>query len=139
MPYRFFMRFDPPTVTAQERRVGINRSTGKPYLYDTAELRAAKNNLAWHLRMHKPAKPFTGPLRLYVRWQFDCGRNSHRDGEWRKTRPDTDNLNKALKDQMTRVGFWRDDAQVVREEIEKIWSLNPGIYIEVEQVDQMRL
>ena len=33
------------------------------------------------------------------------------DGEYRTTKPDTDNLQKLLKDCMTATGFWTDDAQ----------------------------
>ena len=37
---------------------------------------------------------------------------------------------------MTRAGFWNDDAQVVREIVEKRWSDEPvGIYIELEELE----
>jgi Holliday junction resolvase RusA-like endonuclease len=39
-----------------------------------------------------------------------------------------------LKDCMTVAGFWRDDAEVAVEMIEKFWAETPGIYIEVEQL-----
>ena len=50
--------------------------------------------------------------------------------------PDTDNLNKLLKDCMTKLGFWNDDAQVCREIIEKFWvkSSPSGIWIRVRQL-----
>ena len=55
----------------------------------------------------------------------------------RLNRPDTDNLQKLLKDCMTRVGFWRDDAQVCRETVTKRWTrTRPGIRIEVTQLDE---
>lgn len=38
---------------------------------------------------------------------------THKHKEWRVTKPDTDNLQKMLKDCMTLTGFWNDDAQVV--------------------------
>ena len=45
-------------------------------------------------------------------------------------------LQKMLKDCMTRCGFWKDDAQVARETVEKRWSDDPaGIYIEVEELE----
>ncbi len=44
-------------------------------------------------------------------------------------KPDTDNLQKLLKDVMTAVGFWQDDAQVASEIVEKFWAEIPGIYI----------
>ena len=35
---------------------------------------------------------------------------------------------------MTEVGFWKDDAQVASEIIEKFYARIPGIYIRVEQL-----
>lgn len=79
------------------------------------------------------------PLSLTVKWCFgfkgddgnDGRKAKHYHGEYRITKPDTDNLNKMLKDCMTSVGFWNDDCQVVEEHIGKYWSNVPGIYIEV--------
>ena len=37
---------------------------------------------------------------------------------------------------MTRCGFWKDDAQVVREHVEKKWSEDPvGIEIEITELE----
>jgi Holliday junction resolvase RusA-like endonuclease len=53
------------------------------------------------------------------------------------TKPDTDNLEKLLKDCMTEVGFWNDDAQVVKEIAEKVWTDEPtGISIEINNLDK---
>ena len=60
-----------------------------------------------------------GPVALTVDWRFLT--KTHPEGAWRITRPDTDNLQKLLKDCMTASGFWRDDAQVCREEVTKRW------------------
>ena len=35
---------------------------------------------------------------------------------------------------MTNVGFWRDDAQVASEIVEKFWAELPGIYIRAEEL-----
>ena len=85
--------------------------------------------------VHRPDEPLEGALQLRTLWLFPKGK-SHKNGEWRVTRPDTDNLQKLLKDCMTRCGFWQDDAQVVREIVEKRWSDEPtGIYIEIEELE----
>ena len=44
------------------------------------------------------------------------------------------NLNKLLKDCMTDVGFWKDDAQVASEICEKFWAEVPGIYVCAEEI-----
>ena len=88
-----------------------------------------------HLCKHKPYKPIEGAVELTVMWLFPKGK-SHKHGEWRITKPDTDNLQKMLKDCMTRVGFWNDDAQVVSERVQKRWSAEPtGIYIEIRELE----
>ena len=72
------------------------------------------------------------PVRLLVKWCFPAeGRKS---GSWRTAKPDTDNLEKALKDEMTRLHFWDDDAQVCSEIVEKFWSDPCGVFVRVEEL-----
>lgn len=129
----FFMPMIPPTVTAQEKEIGRNRKTGKAYLHDTPEISEAKKMLTAHLWKHKPDEPYVCGVRLIVKWCFPCG-SRHKDGEYRTTKPDTDNLQKLLKDCMTRCGYWKDDALVCSEICEKFWAKTPGIYIRIEEV-----
>lgn len=126
----FFMPMIPPTATHQEKRVRMVK--GKPEFYDPPKVQAARSKLTAHLAGHRPERPMEGALRLVVKWCFP--RKEHRDGEYRSTRPDTDNLQKLLKDCMTDVGFWKDDAQVASEICEKFWAEVPGIYVCVEKV-----
>ena len=129
----FFIEIEPPTATAQEKQVRVVH--GKPLFYDPAPVKAARKLLMTHLLPHRPATPFMGPISLSTIWLFPKGK-SHSHGEWRITKPDTDNLQKLLKDCMTRCGFWKDDAQVVRETVEKRWSDEPtGIYIEIKLLE----
>ena len=126
-----FMPMVPPTVTAQEHDVAVRN--GKAHFYDPPELKAARQKLTAHLAKLAPDSPITCPVRLTVKWLFPVvGR--HESGEWKATKPDTDNLQKLLKDCMTRCGFWRDDALVVSELVEKFWSNIPGIWIRVEEI-----
>lgn len=130
----FFIAIHPPTATAQERKVKV--INGKPVFYDPPAVKSAKELLSAYLAQHRPPQPMTGGLSLRVLWLFPRGAHPH--GAWRTTKPDTDNLQKMLKDCMTRVGFWEDDAQVAREIIEKRWSDEPcGIYIEIEPLTEV--
>lgn len=86
-----------------------------------------------HLGHHIPNKKYTGPVRLIVKWLFPMTKTS-KHGQYKHTRPDTDNLQKLLKDCMSDVGFWEDDALVVSEIVEKFWAEVPGIYIKIEEV-----
>ena len=75
-----------------------------------------------------------GPVALTVEWRFMT--KTHKEESWRVTRPDTDNLQKLLKDCMTATGFWKDDAQVCQENVTKRWSQKkPGIAIKVVAID----
>lgn len=127
----FFMPMIPPTVTAQEHKVTVRN--GKPIFYDPPEVRDARDKLTAHLFPHRPEQPYTSGIRLTVKWLFPRG--SRRDGTYRTTKPDTDNLQKLLKDCMTRLGFWTDDALVCSEICEKFWAQVPGIYVRVEVVE----
>lgn len=130
MKLEFFMPMVPPTVTHQEKQVRVVK--GKPVFYEPPELREARAKLEAHLAGHRPERSLGGGVRLVVKWCFPRGR--HGDGEYRVTRPDTDNLQKLLKDCMTRVGFWGDDAQVASEVCEKFWAEVPGIYVCAEEI-----
>ena len=111
---------------------------GKPLFYDPAPVKDAKAVLIANLLSYRPKNPYEGPVALSTVWLFPKGK-THKHGEWRVTKPDTDNLQKLLKDCMTRCGYWKDDAQVVRESVEKRWSDDPtGIYIEIEPLGAKR-
>lgn len=126
----FFMPMIPPTVTAQEHKIAVVKN--KPILYDTPEIKDAKDKLIANLLKHKPKKRYDCGVRLMVKWLFPKGK--HHDGEYRITKPDTDNLQKIIKDCMTKCGFWRDDSLVASEIVEKFWADKPGIYIRIEEL-----
>lgn len=130
MVTEFFMAMEPPTSTAQEHKVTVIK--GKPVFYDPSEVRAAKQKLIGHLAKHKPQKRYESGIRLIVKWCFPRGK--HDDGEYRITKPDTDNLQKMLKDCMTMCGYWKDDALVASEITEKFWAELPGIYVRIENL-----
>lgn len=123
----FFLNLIPPTVTHQQKKVTV--VGGRPRFYEPPRLAAARELLTLHLLPHRPPEPYRQGVELTVRWQFPRGR---RRAGYRITRPDTDNLQKLLKDCMTSAGFWKDDALVAAEHVEKLWADRPGIYIRVE-------
>lgn len=128
----FFIPMIPPTATHQEQQVRVVK--GKPVFYDPPKVAAARSKLTAYLAGHKPEHPLEGGVRLLVKWCFPRGRNQ--DGEYRTSKPDTDNLQKLLKDCMSDVGFWKDDAQVASEICEKFWAEVPGIYVCAEEIGQ---
>ena len=129
----FFLHMIPPTVTAQEHKITV--INGRPHIYDTPEIKDAKQKLLAHLSRHKPPEPYASAVRLIVKWCFPI-KCSHRDGDWKTSKPDCDNLQKLLKDVMTSAGFWKDDALVCSEIVEKFWAATPGIYIRIEDLGE---
>jgi Holliday junction resolvase RusA-like endonuclease len=122
----------PPQTTHQQTKVTVVK--GKPIFYEPAELKAARSKLQSHLGKHVPEEKYTGAVRLVTKWLFPITGN-HKDGEWKTTKPDTDNMVKLLKDVMTDLGYWTDDCLVASEITEKFWADRPGIYIVIEELE----
>lgn len=123
-----------PTTTAQQRKIAI--VGGTPTFYDPPALKTAKELLTVLLSTHRPRYPMEGPLELTVEWRFAS--KSHKNGTWRYTRPDIDNLMKSLQDCMTKLRYWNDDSQIVAEHISKYWSNDPGLYIKIRELPKER-
>ena len=130
-------------------RKGAKPLTGKKLAGDTESCMCGNQNdgsctIDVLVCKEHPLFPEGVPLSLGVKWCFENYRTgsdgrrvtTHRHGSYRVTKPDTDNLNKALKDCMTELGFWADDAQVVEEQIGKYWSDTPGIFVEIRVLEQ---
>lgn len=120
-----------PTVTHQEKQIHV--VNGKPVFYEPDDLKAARAKLLAHLGQHVPEKRFTGPIRLTTWWCFPVT-GKHKNGEYKTSKPDTDNLTKLLLDCMTSCGFWKDDSLVVSLVAEKYYADLPGIYIRIQDV-----
>ena len=130
MYMQFFIPMQPPTTTHNAKQLHAYMKGGQPHavLHDSPELKAARAKLHAYLAPHAPKAPIPAgqPVRLLVKWCFPT-EGKRRSGEWRTSKPDTDNLEKALKDEMTRLHFWADDAQVCSEIVEKFWSDLRGV------------
>lgn len=123
-----------PTVTHQQKQVSVKN--GKPVFYEPDSLKEARALLSAHLGKYIPEEAYDGPLECVVKWCFHTEAKNRNDGDYRDTKPDTHNLNKLLFDVMSDLGYWIDDARVVREIIEKFWVKEspPGIYIRIKEL-----
>ena len=127
----FFMPMEKlPSATGQEK--GYSSKTGT--YYENDRLKAARRKINSRLAPYRPEKPLEGPLMLTVKWCYPAS-EKHPGGTWKTTKPDTDNLLKVLKDEMTHLGFWHDDAQVCSEHNDKFYNHLPGIYVAVEELE----
>ena len=132
---RFKLKMIPPTATAQQK--GERVVKGYIHHYKKKNVAQAEAILRDALLPYVPEEPITDrPIALSVHWMFPYPKSAkkHRPGwgRWKTTRPDTDNLNKMLKDVMTDMGFWKDDALIYGEYILKMYSDEPGIVIRIE-------
>lgn len=129
---KFKLKMIPPTATAQQK--GERVVGGCIHHYKKKNVAQAEAILRDALLPYVPAEPITDkPIRLVTRWLFPYPKSAkkHQPGRkrWKITRPDTDNLNKLLKDVMTDMGFWKDDALISEECIAKAYDDEPGIEI----------
>lgn len=127
MTTEFFVPMIPPTKTYQQKRIDWTRRR----VYEDGALSAVRQKLSDAIGPYRPTVPYSAGVRLVTKWCFPCGK-THTDGEYRISKPDTDNLQKLLKDVMTQNRFWTDDALVASEIVEKFWARTPGIYIRIE-------
>ena len=136
---KFKLKMIPPTATAQQKGEQVIR--GRIHHYKKKNVARAEAILRDALLPFVPDEPIVGqPIRLEVTWEFPYLKTAkkHKPGTVRHkfTRPDTDNLNKMLKDVMTDMGFWKDDALICTEIISKVYSDEPGIIIWIDAMDK---
>lgn len=130
---RFKLKIIPPTATAQQK--GERIVGGYIHHYKKKNVAAAEAILRDALLPYVPSEPIIDmPIVLNVLWMFPYPKSAkkHHVGwnRYKITRPDTDNLNKMLKDLMTDMGFWKDDALICSETVQKMFSDEPGILID---------
>lgn len=71
-----------------------------------------------------PPVPIDGPVAVELRFTMPRPKSRKRD-EWHTSKPDADNLAKAVLDVMTRCGWWADDSRVALLSIWKQYQ-SPG-------------
>ena len=138
MRIKFKLKMIPPTATAQQK--GERVVGGHIQHYKKKNVAAAEAILRDALLPYVPEAPVEGePIRLLTLWMFPYPKSAkkHKPGadRWKITRPDTDNLNKMLKDVMTDMGFWKDDALICIEQVWKVYSDEPGIWISMNTME----
>jgi Holliday junction resolvase RusA-like endonuclease len=131
MKDRFYLHFETmPKGIAQQIR--HNRRTGA--YFKNAKLASAEAQFLLALKPYAPKMPSDKPIKLSVWFYFDV-RQKRLWGKPKTTRPDTDNYLKLFKDCMTKLGFWKDDAQVVDEHTKKYYAERATIIVEWEEIE----
>jgi len=140
MTLQFFV---PGIPKAQPRpRAFFNRRVGQARVYDAGTAEGWKGAVAAAASACRPSRPLDGPLRLDIVFAMPRPRAHYRTGRFvnelrpdapqhHAQKPDRDNLEKAVMDALTQIGFWRDDGQVCTGFVSKVWSDRPGATITV--------
>lgn len=130
----------PPTVTQQQHRVVCIK--GRPHFVPTPKLRETRKHFAEVLGRYD-GKTYTEPVTVEITWIFPY-RHSERKAVTsagrvipKYTRPDVDNLNKALLDELTHTGIIQDDAIVSELVTRKCWGPHPGIKITIDDLNRV--
>lgn len=114
--------------------------------YDPGTAEGWKSSIAQAAKSFVPSQPIEGPIALYAYFTMPRpgGHYGKKGGQpylkdkaphYVTSKPDLDNLEKALMDCLTLLGFWHDDAQVCVKHSGKSYG-HPGCRVVVEQTEE---
>lgn len=124
------IRFTLPIVPTAQARPKVAARGKFARVYKTRAQQANERTLEAWLKDYAPADPLSGPLTLdfvaALPVPASTGKKTREAMlaglELPAKKPDLDNIVKQLKDAMTRLQFWRDDAQIVTLRCKKIYA-----------------
>jgi Holliday junction resolvase RusA-like endonuclease len=130
------LNIPPPKGTAQQQKtVARGRFISK---YDPPNVKKMKRIFTSELIPHTPEEPLEGALSLEVLFAYPYRKADIKKAQgrelWKNTQPDCDNLVKGLNDIMEKLGFYSNDGQIASLSIEKVWSAEPRIEINLEEM-----
>lgn len=130
---------------AQPRPRAFARKMGDKYVarvFEAGTAEAWKSAVVAAGEAHRPSSPLECPLKVSITFRLKrpkrLMRKRDEDGEILSvSKPDLDNLAKAVWDALTQDGWMRDDAQIVRSEMVKKYHAKdgaPGATVTVEAI-----
>lgn len=137
---RFVIDCIPPKTTAQAGLRIMKRRDGRFFIGKQTGSKAVrvKNWLFNRLEPFKPDKAFEGALKVYIGWYYPYKKSEKKSNIGKMIycdkRPDADNLLKTLFDVMTKIGFWKDDAQIADLRFIKAWDARARIEVGIEKI-----
>ena len=148
----FFVRGE-PKGQPRARAFALKRG-GQTFvrMYTPGSAESWKNEIAIAARPHLPLHPLLGPIALDLEFYFERPKAHYRTGRnagvlredapyWHTSKPDRDNLEKAVMDALTTLGFFKDDAQVCggdRPPV-KVYGDVAGCNIRIAQLEHARV
>lgn len=134
-PIVFFARGEPK---GQPRPRAFARN-GIVRVYDPGTAEGWKSQVAIAAKDVLPERPLAMPVQISIHAGFPRPKAHYRANGlvkpaapiYHTSKPDCDNVSKAILDALTTIGMWGDDRQVVRLTIEKVYSEEPGAIISI--------
>lgn len=133
-----------PKGQPRPRAFAIN---GKVRMYDPSTAEGWKNCIAGAFLHLYPSRiePFEGPLKVTLDFRMPRprahfrGKSNELRGDapqWHGSKPDVDNLEKAVLDALTALRIWNDDSQVTSLSTTKRYTFNcpPGCSITIQSL-----
>lgn len=127
-----------PRPRAFAKKLGNGRFAARVYDAGTAE--EWKSCIAAAARRFIPREPAKGAVTLAMQFFFPRPKTHLRSNATQlrptappyfTTKPDCDNLEKAVLDCLTTLGFWSDDKQIVAQTSSKSYGASPGAIISI--------
>lgn len=143
MLIEFTVRCLPVAQPRQRTRIRFagDKAFGQNYTPAKAPVNAFKASIVQAATEAYSGAPLEGPICLTIRFVMPrpkamIWKKRAMPRAWHITKPDLDNLEKALKDALKGV-TWRDDAQVCRVSKEKVYASGdecPGVEVAIEDI-----
>jgi Holliday junction resolvase RusA-like endonuclease len=129
------IRFEIPGVPVAKGRARVTTIGGHARAYTPAKTVAYESTVALMARQAMGASsPMDGPLAVSIvaTWPIPASwSKKRRETEfWKTSRPDVDNIAKAIGDGCNGI-VWGDDSQIVRMHASKVYGPVPGVVVEV--------
>lgn len=135
----FFVTCDPTGSTAQQK--GVRIVNGKPMFFTKAKVKKAEQQIARLFTPYALSTSTVGALSVEMEFIYPW-----RKGEKRSitekfsripkdTKVDVDNAAKVCLDQMTKLRFFEDDAQIACLILRKFWGDTPGIRVNISRAN----
>ena len=130
---KFLVEITPIRTTHQADLRILKTRDGRQFIGKTEKSAIKQWMRAFQLAVQSkmPDKPYEGPLELSIYFGFPLIKSDKGKSAPMNTKPDFDNLAKAVCDSLTATHFWNDDSQVVFGKVLKFRTPSPFVGIEL--------